>query len=238
VGGTTAQALGAIRPAHVLHGTAAAAALSAANTTSQANGALMRVSPLGIWGADRDASAVATAARAEARLTHPHPVCQDASALFVVAIAEAVAHGLAPQALYGFARQWGRAAQLDDSVMAAVEAARHAAPADYQTQQGWVLIALHNAFYQLLHAATLEDAVVATVRAGGDTDTNAAICGALLGAVRGRDEVPAQWRRMVLSCRPLQGHPGVTQPRPRMYWPTDALVLAERLLLADSERPE
>ena len=30
-----------------------------------------------------------------------------------------------------------------------------------------------------------------TVMAGGDTDTNAAIAGALLGAVHGRDAIPA-----------------------------------------------
>ncbi len=30
---------------------------------------------------------------------------------------------------------------------------------------------------------------------GGDTDTNAAIAGALLGAVHGRDAIPSTWRR-------------------------------------------
>lgn len=94
-----------------------------------------------------------------------------------------------------------------------------------------MLIALHNAFFQLLNLPTLEDALVATVRKGGDTDTNAAICGALLGAVHGRAAVPAQWQSMVLSCRPMPGQPNVHQPRPAIYWPTDALVLAERLLL-------
>ena len=68
------------------------------------------------------------------------------------------------------------------------------------------------------------------MRSGGDTDTNAAICGALLGAVHGRSSVPEQWQRMVLTCRPLLGQPGVSQPRPAVYWPTDALTLAERLL--------
>ena len=99
------------------------------------------------------------------------------------------------------------------------------------TQQGWVLIALQNAFYQLLHAATLEKGVVATVMAGGDTDTNAAIAGALLGAAHGREAVPARWRRMVLTCRPLR-EAGARQPRPDAMWPVDAMTLAERLLVA------
>jgi ADP-ribosylglycohydrolase len=96
--------------------------------------------------------------------------------------------------------------------------------------QGYVMIAFQNAFYELLHAPSLEEGVVATVRRGGDTDTNAAIAGALLGAVHGRDAIPAQWRRMILSCRPMPRC--ARRPRPREYWPVDAFELAERLLLA------
>ena len=96
-------------------------------------------------------------------------------------------------------------------------------------------IALQNAFHELLHAPSLEEGVVATVRRGGDTDTNAAIAGALLGAVHGREAVPAQWRSMILSCRPLP--PRARRPRPRACWPTDLLEIAERLLLAGERVP-
>jgi hypothetical protein len=89
---------------------------------------------------------------------------------------------------------------------------------------------LGNAFYQLLYGENFQDGVVTTVRCGGDTDTNAAICAALLGAVHGRDAIPIQWQRMVLTCRPMPGHSAVNQPRPALYWPTDALILAERLV--------
>lgn len=63
-----------------------------------------------------------------------------------------------------------------------------------------------------------------------DADTNAAICGALLGAVHGRRAVPAQWQDAVLNCRPEAGRSGVNQPRPQCYWPVDALDLAGQLL--------
>ena len=95
---------------------------------------------------------------------------------------------------------------------------------------GWVLIALQNAFWQLLHARGFEEAIVGTVQLGGDTDTNGAIAGALLGAVYARDAVPLQWRNRILSCRPLAGISGVAHPRPAAFWPVDALWLAERLL--------
>jgi len=64
---------------------------------------------------------------------------------------------------------------------------------------------------------------------GGDTDTNAAICGALLGAVHGVEAIPSQWQEKVLNCRP-QRRPGVVHPRPEVFWPTDALELAKRLM--------
>jgi cyclic 2,3-diphosphoglycerate synthetase len=67
---------------------------------------------------------------------------------------------------------------------------------------------------------------------GGDTDTNAAIAGALLGAIHGLAAIPAQWRDAVLTCRPRRGALGVQQPRPEALWPGDALELAEQLLAA------
>ena len=70
-----------------------------------------------------------------------------------------------------------------------------------------------------------------TAMRGGDTDTNAAICGALLGAVHGRNAVPGQWVESLLKCRPAAGQPNVLRhPRPECFWPVDALELAERLV--------
>jgi len=93
-----------------------------------------------------------------------------------------------------------------------------------------VLIALRNAFWQLLHAPSLEAGISHTVMRGGDTDTNAAIAGALLGAVHGASAVPARWTETILSCQPTAGRAGVNRPRPKPFWPVDALLLARRLV--------
>ncbi|MGI8915769.1 MAG: inositol monophosphatase family protein [Chloroflexota bacterium] len=230
VGNTTATALGAVQAASIEQGGAAAAAEAHAIQASQANGALMRVSPLGIWGWNKDPAIVAEAARADARLTHPHPACQECSAIYVTAIAHAVATGANAQATYAFACAWAvehcRVQMVRDWLLAAA-----AGPTDdFLTQQGWVRHAFPNAFFQLLHAPSLEAGVVATVRRGGDTDTNGAVAGALLGAVWGRARIPDQWRQMVLSCRPAPTYPLARQPRPALYWPVDVEQLAERLL--------
>jgi len=105
-------------------------------------------------------------------------------------------------------------------------------PTEFEKNQGWVLIALQNAFFHLV-ASGFEDALVKTVARGGDTDTNAAIAGALCGAARGREAIPMRWIRPVLACRPLP-EAGAPRPRPMPCWPDDVLDLAEALLLAAS----
>lgn len=212
--------------------TVAAALRDHANPASQANGSLMRASPLGIYAQALEPSLAAELARQDASLTHPSPVCGDANAAYVVAIAHAVRVGDGAEAAWRAASEWADAAGAALLVREALDAARHAPPVCDNGSEGWVRTALQNAFFELLHARSLEAGVVASVRRGGDTDTNAAIAGALLGAVHGREAVPAQWRSMVLSCRPLA--PRVRRPRPRPCWPVDVLEIAERLLLAGS----
>ena len=203
------------------------------NPDSQANGAMMRVSPLGIFGAKHDLEHVAEWARQDARITHIHPVCQQANALFTMAIAQAIRHGCDARNLYEQIVTWAVDMEVDEGLLDVVQGAAMAAPADYVHQQGWVLTAFRNALWQLLHAPNLEEAVIDTVMRGGDTDTNAAICGALLGALWGRDAIPAQWTERVLNCRPAAGQPHVHCPRPECFWPVDALDLAERLIGAE-----
>jgi ADP-ribosylglycohydrolase len=200
-----------------------------ANSSSQANGSLMRISPLGIFGAASPATAAGWA-RADSSLTHPHQVCRDACVVFVAAIATAIAEGANARECYEAACDEAKRSSVVEPVADALREAAERPPKDFQTHQGWVPIALQNAFYQLLHAPSLEEGVVQTVMAGGDTDTNAAIAGALLGAVHGREAIPRQWLGSILSCRPLP-ESGTSHPRPIEFWPVDVLRLAERLLL-------
>ena len=207
-------------------GTTAAGLSGRPLAESQANGALMRVSPLAIHAAALPPDKIARLAREDAAITHPNPVCGDASAVFCIAIGAAITTGLPPSEVHARAVAHAKALGLEPTVVDAVERAAAERPADFLSQQGWVLVALQEAFFQLLHAPTLEDGVVASVMAGGDTDTNAAITGALLGAVHGREAVPQRWRRVLLSCRTMT----CPHPRPKTFWPVDALELAEALL--------
>jgi ADP-ribosylglycohydrolase/fructose-1,6-bisphosphatase/inositol monophosphatase family enzyme len=216
-------------------GTVGAALRDHPNPASQANGSVMRAAPLGIHAHALAPSLAAELARQDSSLTHPNPACGDAAAAFVVAVAHAIREGDGPEGAWRAAVEWAAGAGAARLVVEALEGARLAAPVCDGESQGWVKVALQNAFHELLHAPSLEEGVVATVRRGGDTDTNAAIAGALLGAVHGREAVPAQWRTMVLSCRPLA--PRAHRPRPRAYWPVDVMEIAERLLVAGTPEP-
>jgi fructose-1,6-bisphosphatase/inositol monophosphatase family enzyme len=80
IGGTTAGALAGAGRGKTSQDRLREAA-SQASRDSQANGSLMRVSPLGIFGAGR-AEQAADWARQDSRLTHPNQVCQDSCAVF------------------------------------------------------------------------------------------------------------------------------------------------------------
>ena len=194
---------------------------------SQANGALMRVSPLGIFGWKMEPEALAKLAAEDARLTHPHRICRQVSGLYATAIAEAIREEIAPRTVYDRIAARAERWKVDRAIRERIEQAKSRRPPEYCDQMGWVLTAFQNALYQLLHDRTLEQAVIETVHCGGDTDTNGAICGALLGAVYGREAVPEQWVNCIDQCRPTEE---TTQPRPKEYWPDDALRLAEQLL--------
>jgi ADP-ribosyl-[dinitrogen reductase] hydrolase len=202
-----------------------------ASTSSQSNGALMRVSPIGIANPGKPARA-AEQARTDAALTHPHPVCVAASGSFAAAIAAGIA-GADAREMWAVAHAYAGEDAAGATIRATLEAAQLGSPDDFQRQMGWVLTALQNAFHHLWAGSTLEDALVETVGCGGDTDTNAAICGALLGAAQGRNATPVRWRKALATCRTL-GARGINRPRPADYWTDDATELAEALLTCGS----
>ena len=74
---------------------------------------MMRISPLGIFGANHDAGLVAEWARQDAAITHPHPVCQQANALFTMAIAHAIRQGCDGRGLYEQIVTWAEDMKVD-----------------------------------------------------------------------------------------------------------------------------
>ncbi len=177
----------------------------------QANGALMRVSPLAIYLAHASPEVVIEKACEDARFTHPSPVCQVANAAFIRAIQVGIQGGSRSEG-------WEAARQVAEEAgeQAVSEALNNVSnpPVCDEQHIGWVLIALRCAFHHLQADGTLENGIVSAVMAGGDTDTNGAITGALLGAFHGEEAVPERWTERIHSCAPASRPPRYTWRTP------------------------
>ena len=198
--------------------------------SSQANGALMRISPLGIYGSTKPLSQVADWAQEDARLTHPNSICGQANALFATALSYSIDSNAGAEEVFAHIVDWSHKLKVDSSLSTVIQSSEAERPRYLTGQEGWVLFAFGNALWQLIHAKDLESGVVDTIMCGGDTDTNAAIAGALLGAAYGLEAIPDRWVDCVLNCRPEDGLPDVKRARPQKYWPVDVLGVAEALL--------
>jgi ADP-ribosylglycohydrolase len=88
-------------------------------------------------------------------------------------------------------------------------------------QEKYVRTALRLALWEIFHAPDFEQALIDVVNRGGDSDTNAAITGALWGAWVGVDAIPVHWRNTVLEA--LLDAPG---PLAQTYHPNNLMLLA------------
>lgn len=179
--------------------------LNKLSNASQANGALMRISPLAVAYAHDPETAAMFAAR-DCRITHPNALVMDINAAYVFTLATIVGQGL--DCLEARRVFLGRVALPD---LNSID----------ESHAGWVLVAVKYLLEELERESSFEDAVVNTIARGGDTDTNAAIVGAFFGGIHGVDAIPRSWRETVAACRP---------DRPAEYWARDLERLAERLL--------
>ena len=172
------------------------------------NGSLMRTAAVGLaylHDTDGAADACARAAAGVAALTHDDDRATQACQLWSHAIRHAVLHGTF-EGVHGYLdRVGGETARYWQPVLTQAETGT---PSDFP-KNGWVVHALQTAWWAIVNAdhrdeaPHLASALELSVRAGGDTDTTAAIAGALLGARWGASAVPAAWRRL------LHGWPGM-----------------------------
>jgi hypothetical protein len=66
---------------------------------------------------------------------------------------------------------------------------------------GYTLKAMQVALWCAREATDFEEALVTVVSAGGDTDTNGAVAGAVLGARFGNGAIPSRWQERVATLR-------------------------------------
>jgi ADP-ribosyl-[dinitrogen reductase] hydrolase len=170
------------------------------NAMSEANGALMRATAIATWAALYPNTTIQTAvecAKEDARLSHPSIVCQETNAIYVFAIVS-ILRGKTPTEVIGLlntfikdnitspkVRQWYFIESLDITEMDATKQMGH-------VRWGFVL----SMFFLRNPTIDFEEAIKITLMKRGDTDTNAAIVGGLVGAYH---KIPEYMLRPVLD---------------------------------------
>ncbi|MBE6410603.1 MAG: hypothetical protein E7034_08435 [Akkermansiaceae bacterium] len=170
-----------------------AALNGAPDAATQDNGSLARVLPIALWAAEHPDFDWQSAVREDAAVTHPNPECAEVNAVYVHAVLQAMKPGATPQGIYeaslDFAAEQGVSAPVQETLLRAATER----PAYDGVNRSSVQVALQSVFFQLLHAADFRSALEDIVNAGGETDTNAAVAGALLALAHGVESIPHPW---------------------------------------------
>lgn len=170
---------------------------------SAGNGSLMRAAPLALLGL-AEGTVDTEAIEAITRFTHWEDDNVIACTLWVQAMQQAILTGgfSMPELLDALDLPAEAHERWSERLRMALRSDAH--PRHYRHDNGWVVSAFCAALAAVTHTDTLEDAVHAAIRGGEDTDTVAAITGALAGAVHGLQAVPAEW------IETIHGWPGCT----------------------------
>jgi ADP-ribosyl-[dinitrogen reductase] hydrolase len=156
------------------------------NYRTEANGALMRASAVATWIAGQHGSIesnIGLAAK-DTELSHPNEVCKASNVIYVFAIANLL-RGKSPKETIALTDEFVRDYSPPEKVARwyfEESAAANTQALDCTTQIGHVRYGFVLAFHFLRQTTSFEDAIRQTLMKGGDTDTNAAIVGGMVGA--------------------------------------------------------
>jgi len=173
------------------------------NLLSEANGALMRSTAIPTWAMkhnltrDDDLTKIVNFAKEDALLSHPSIVCQETNAIYVFAIVNLL-RGKSPQETLALTNKFVLNQITSNKVkdwyfIDAVDIRN----LDAMHQIGHVRWGFVMAIYFLRNPTiSFEEAIKITLMKGGDTDTNAAIVGGMVGAYQ---PIPEYMLRPVLT---------------------------------------
>jgi poly(ADP-ribose) glycohydrolase ARH3 len=159
---------------------------------SRGNGAAMRIAPVAVCFRD-DHERLCVEAAASARVTHAHAVGVDGAVVQAAAIGAALRN----EDILSVARATAQTAELR-RMLEAVEELLAASPAPGKVptrvrSSADAAESVTAALYSALAHDHFEAALQFAVRLGGDTDTVAAMAGAVAGARDGYRSIPSRW---------------------------------------------
>jgi len=168
------------------------------NGNSQSNGSLMRLTPLAVWAHRLSPAHAAKAARIEASMTHSDLTIHHANACYVLAIGHLLNHPGDSSGAFAAAKNYAETEGNDD-IKEWFHFIARGESMPGTPQMGWAKIGFTHAFGHLMRGTGFVEAMRETLGLGGDTDTNAAIVGGLIGALVGVEGLPAEYVAKVTS---------------------------------------
>ena len=212
------------------------------------NGSLMRIYPVAAYAANLEPIEAVECVSAMSAITHRHARSRLACCIFaaftkpllsgaeVADAYHALCDGFAPGGAFHAAISEISGGQLLRELSSFSIVLDRRLPTRARSEigsSGYVVDTLAAAIWCLFSAASYRECVLAAVNLGDDTDTTAAVAGALAGAAYG--EIPPEWQKKIVGIDEIVATARVFAelycsedrvPFPKSYWVVPGLVLA------------
>lgn len=189
------------------------------NNVSQSNGTLMRATPLALLSNHRYILL-------DCNITNPTSVNRDCSLLYVNSLKMGL-NGSDPEEIYNWAKNHAKTSEVK-KIFNDIE---NNIDRNVAENKGWVLNAFYMTYRSLISFDNYSDAMEWIIKEhpGSDTDTNACIAGALIGAILGFTKIENEPNQEYNIDILLSAHENNKyRPRPIEYTPYDFYELTEK----------
>ncbi len=184
------------------------------NFKSLSNGSLMRCVPLAILSVNiKNITEVNRLVNCDVSLFHSNIIVQEAITTYVFILSRII-NGTFDNTTILNVKEW-LMDKKSDSIKMLVDNALFQKFPNYSPNIGYFAIAFSRAiYYSTLKESEIDynTIIEKVLLGGGDTDTNSAIIGAILGSIKGYKLLPEKQMKMVITCKTKHSRPNRYHP--------------------------
>ena len=163
------------------------------NTKSQSNGSFMRSSPLAVFARKLTVPEIVKVVTSDVSLTHSNEIIQQAQCYYIICMVSLIKNPGDVLQAFRIANEY--LADCNEDVKRWVSDSLKEPAMTGTPNMGYAKIAFDHTFRQLRKEnVDYQNAIADVLSIGGDTDTNACIAGAMIGALVGYRNLPDVWK--------------------------------------------
>ena len=176
------------------------------NKTSLSNGTLMRIAPMSLLYKTHKLKKIRSFIKKDCLLTHPNPFVIECTWLYVYTIIKC----LEKKDKEKIFKKLLKLSKNPKLYLLILDSKMRPEPviidseevfADDPKLQGYIGIAFQSTLYELFNGTDFDSSIINILKRGGDTDTNCAIAGAVLGAYYGFSSINKNWIETINSYK-------------------------------------